>query len=644
MPAARVVVVLLIAVACLQAPLPDGRADDFDLPSLQSELLHAIDRVRPAVALISGRGSAFSGVIVSPQGHVLSVGHAVSPGAHYRLTLPDGRRLRGIGKGTNPRADAALILITDPPADLPFASMGDSGAVVTDQPCFGLSYPGGQRAGTEPIARFGRVVRSQPSRGMLQSSALMEPGDSGGPLFDLNGCVIGIHSRIGRSMDRNYEVPVNTYREFWNELNREQTFTQAGLPLPQLGVRIDRARRDEKDAAGLTIISVIDDSLAAKAAILPNDTLLQLYGRALRSTEDLREALIAARDEGAESITARLTRGEDEIKLEIAFDVDREAAPEVALPKNDRPSVPDPKGLRELGALATQLAELEDQLDDACVTIRSDLGETSRTITGTRFRDTPWIVSKSSAVGENPVVSDDDDSVSLTVIARDTTNDLVLLQAPEVQHTGAHLTEAAADLPMGTFVLTPDNDGAGIVSIVGSPAFRSQKQQSRGFLGVMPSTYRKNEGAILNQVNEDGAAQRAGLLVGDIITMLNDTVIRTQNDLRTFLAKADPDAVITATVSRDETQLTKTLTLGTVPQNSVHAADQMAKSGRRDGFGDVFPHDADLAPSDCGGPLFDTEGRFLGVNIARNSRARSYTLPASVLRAFLQQAADTPSE
>lgn len=119
MPAARVVVVLLIAVACLQVPLPDGRADDFDLPSLQSELLHAIDRVRPAVALISGRGSAFSGVIVSPQGHVLSVGHAVSPGAHYRLALPDGRRLRGIGKGTNPRADAALILITDPPGRPP---------------------------------------------------------------------------------------------------------------------------------------------------------------------------------------------------------------------------------------------------------------------------------------------------------------------------------------------------------------------------------------------------------------------------------------------------------------------------------------------------------------------------------------------
>ena len=58
---------------------------------------------------------------------------------------------------------------------------------------------------------------------MLQSSVLMEPGDSGGPLFDLNGCVIGIHSRIGRSMERNYEVPVNVFREFWNELNREQT-------------------------------------------------------------------------------------------------------------------------------------------------------------------------------------------------------------------------------------------------------------------------------------------------------------------------------------------------------------------------------------------------------------------------------------
>lgn len=644
MPGARFVLVVLIAVAVPQASPPGARGDDFDLPSLQRDLLQTIDRVRPAVAHISGRGSTFSGVIVSQQGHVLSAGHAVTPGGRYRLTLPDGRRLRGIGKGSNPRADAALIMITEPPADLPFVSMGDSGAVVADQPCFGLSYPGGQDAGTEPIARFGRVVRSRPSRGMLQSSALMEPGDSGGPLFDLNGCVIGIHSRIGRSMDRNYEVPVNVFREFWNELNREQTFTQAGLPLPQLGVRIDRDRREDDAPPGLSILSVLDDSLAAKAAIQPNDTLVQVYGRALDSIADLQEALIAARDDGAEVVTAQLTRGDENIDVEIPFDVEREAAPEVALPDNDRPAVPAPEGFRELASLASQLAELEDRLDDACLTIRSGFSDETRTITGTRFKHTPWIVSKSSAVGEHPEAVIDDDTLTLTVIRRDAANDLVLLKAPAAQETGVDISEAAADLPAGTFVLSPDDDGAGTVSIVGNPAFGSPKRESRGFLGVLPGTYGNNEGAILEQVNDDGAAKRAGLLVGDIITMLNDTVIRTQTDLRSFLAEADPDAVITATLSRDEEQLTKTLTLGAVPQTSNHAADQIDKSGRRDGFGAVFPHDADLSPSDCGGPLFDVEGRFLGVNIARNSRARSFTLPASVLQELLAQTPDEASE
>ncbi|MGA0040252.1 MAG: S1C family serine protease [Pirellulales bacterium] len=258
----RLFVLCLLSVPALQLLPTLAVADVFDLQSLQTEVLKTIDRVRPAVVNISGRGSGFSGVIVSAEGHVLSAGHAVSPGARYRLTLPDGRQLRGIGKGSNPRTDAALIQISDPPADLPYVSMGDSAALVTNQPCFGLSYPGGPKASNEPVARFGRVVRSRSSRGMLQSSVLMEPGDSGGPLFDLNGCVIGIHSRIGRSMDRNYEVPIDVFRACWNELNRERTFTETGLPQPQLGVRFERAN-PEQEAQQLTVAAVIDEAIAA---------------------------------------------------------------------------------------------------------------------------------------------------------------------------------------------------------------------------------------------------------------------------------------------------------------------------------------------------------------------------------------------
>ena len=634
MPGARIVLVLLVAGA-----LPLGtHGGDVDLPSLQQDLLETIEQVRPAVVNITGRGSGFSGVIVSAEGHVLSAGHAVSPGSRYRLTLPDGRRLRGVGKGSNPRADAALILITDPPADLPFVSMGDSAALVTDQPCFGLSYPGGPKAGTEPVARFGRVVRSRSSRGMLQSSVLMEPGDSGGPLFDLNGCVIGIHSRIGRSMERNYEVPVNVFREFWNELNREQTFTQAGLPLPQLGIRFERFRGEAQEAPGLRIVSVFDDSLVSDADILPEDRLLQVYGRDLGSISDLQQALAAARDEGAESINLQLQRGDETLEREIAFDVEREAAPDVPLPVNDLPEVPAPEGVPQLERLATVVADLEDRLDDTCITIQSTFGDDTRTITGTCILQTPWIISKSSAVGDTPLADIDGESLTLTIIARDAANDVVLLQAPHPHESGVVLETRAAAPAMGTFVLSPDPEGSGFVSIIGSPGFPSPKQQSRGFLGVMPSTFGDNEGARLEQVTEAGAAEQAGLLVGDIITKLNDTVIRSQEELRNFLASLDPGAVITATLQREDDELTKTVKLGGVPETSNHAADQMAKSGRRDGFGEIVPHDADLTPDDCGGPLFDLEGRLVGINIARNSRTRSFTLPASLISEFVEQA------
>ncbi len=641
----RVLVLIVMSVPTMLLHPSLGMGGDFDLPSLQQDVLATIDRVRPAVVNISGRGSGFSGVIVSAEGHVLSAGHAVSPGARYRLTLPDGRQLRGIGKGSNPRADAALILINDPPADLPYVSMGDSASLVTNQPCFGLSYPGGPKASNEPVARFGRVVRSRSSRGMLQSSVLMEPGDSGGPLFDLNGCVIGIHSRIGRSMDRNYEVPVDLFRQYWNELNRERTFIESGVPIPQLGVRFERPAPDQNERK-LSVASVIDEGLASKAAIQPNDILLELYGRALQSVPDLQETLIAARDEGAESISATVQRGDDTLEITIPFDVERDAAPEVALPENDRPNVPAPSGVPELQGLAAQVADLEDQLDDTCVTIRSHFGDDSRTISGTCIQDDFWILSKSSAVGAHPVIDGGDgESVELVIIARDAEHDLVLLKAPAKNANGIMMQTPTPELPMGTFVLTPDDEGSGMVSVVGSSIFSSPKQESRGFLGVMPSTFGENEGARLEQVNEAGAAERAGLLVGDIITKLNDTVIRSQNELRGFLAELDPGAVITATLRRDAEELTKTVTLDAVPQTSNHAADQMEKSRRRDGFPGVFPHDADLSPDDCGGPLFDLEGRFLGMNIARHSRTRSFALPASLVMEFLTQAAeDAPAE
>ncbi|MEO1529193.1 MAG: trypsin-like peptidase domain-containing protein [Planctomycetota bacterium] len=623
----------------------ESTSKEFDLQALQSDLLNTIDRVRPAVVNIFGGGTGFSGVIVSPDGQILSAGHAVRPGTQYRITLPDGRRFRGIGKGSNQRLDCALIQITNPDDDLPHVPMGDSSSLVRNQPCFGLSYPGGQKAGREPVARFGRIVRTGRSQSsMFQSSALMEPGDSGGPLFDFNGYVIGIHSRIGRSMASNYEVPVNTFRGFWNELNRERTFVRSGPPTPRIGVRCTPAPDPENEGEfkGIKILSVVDDGLAAKTGLKADDVMLKFYDREMSTLDQLRQVLVDARDGDAETIKIELQRGEEQLNLEMAFDVEREAAPDVELPEIDHPSVPTPQSFEELSRLANQLADLESQLDDACVEITSVFGdEETRDIVGTRIVGTNWVLSKSSVIGSDPIIEADDadsEDIALSIVQRDTANDIVLLKAPDVHAVGVDLDAVASELPMGTFLLTPDANGNGLVSVVGSSAFRSRKFSSRGFLGVVPETYQDNEGAVLNEVTEDGAAKRAGLLVGDVITKMNDTAIRSQQDMRNFLMRVDANAVITATLRRDEDELTKSITLGAVPNNSRHAADQMAKSGRRDGFRQVFPHDANLEPDECGGPVFDLSGKFVGLNIARNSRVRSFALPAAALKDFIEQA------
>ena len=318
-----------------------GNAQDFDVDSLQERIYKTIDAVKPAVVSIGQRGGSFSGVIVSKEGHILSAGHAVRPGERYRVSLPDGRRFAARGKGSNSQADCALLQITDQVDDLPYIPMGESKSLVDNQPCLSLSFPGGQRPRVVPVVRFGHVVSSgRNRRGMLQSTALMEPGDSGGALVDLQGRVIGIHSRIGLSMTRNLEVPIDTFKKYWSELNREQSFTESGPPVPKLGFR----GRGRRDGSGIDVFEVVDGSLADKHGLQPNDVIQTIYGKETPSIQRLRRALIAARDDDQQEIIVKVLREvesdnaededgdeerEKEIELKVPFDVERESAPKV---------------------------------------------------------------------------------------------------------------------------------------------------------------------------------------------------------------------------------------------------------------------------------------------------------------------------
>ena len=607
-------------------------ATEVDVPALQKKIYSTIEDVTPAVVSVSLAGrrqfGGFSGVIVSKDGHVLSAGHAVRPGGKYEVSLPDGRRFSARGKGSNGVADCALIQITDDFDDLPYVQMGESKTLVQNQPCLSISYPGGQRARLAPVVRFGHLVRDGGGTRMLQSTALMEPGDSGGPLFDLNGRVIGIHSRITEGMEQNFEVPIDTFKKFWNELNREKRFTHSGPSVPTFGFR----GTDTK--TGVTVGRVQADSLAEKHGIKTDDVIESVHGMETTSMRALRKAMVAARDDDAKEIIVKILR-EEQIELKIPFEFVDDRAPEVKLPEYEEKEFPKPTGMEQLANLPEGFSDLESELDDACVDIFSTRTEGGKqlSIIGTRIKATRLIISKNSMVGEKPTV----ESVELEVVARDEENDLVLLRAPDKNAVGVDIDlQDNVALKTGRFLITPDSDGAGLVSVVSSKSFASKMNKRSGFLGVQPADYKDKGGAVLRMVTDDDAAKRAGLKVGDIVTKLNETMITDQAEMRQFLKKVNPGSTVVATITRDDKELKKTIELGEF--TSSHSADRVAKSARRDGFTKVILHDADLKPADCGSPVFDLKGNFVGVNIARNSRVRSYLIPRTIVKKLVETA------
>ena len=608
-------------------------ATEIDVPALQKKIYSTIEDVTPAVVSISLRGrrqlGGFSGVIVSKDGHVLSAGHAVRPGGKYEVLLPDGRSFNAVGKGSNGVADCALLQITSDFEDLPYAQMGESKSLVKNQPCLSISYPSGQRAKLAPVVRFGHLVRDGGGTKMLQSTALMEPGDSGGPLFDLDGRVIGIHSRITEGMEQNFEVPIDTFKKFWNELNREKRFTHSGPSTPTLGFPGSDAK------TGVTVGRIQPDSLAEKHGIKAGDVIESVYGVETTSMRALRKAMVAARDDEAKEIIVKILRKEEQIELKIPFEVVDDSAPEVKLPEYEDKEFPKPTGMEQLAKLPEEFSDLESELDDACVDISSTRteGDKELSIIGTRIKSTQFIISKNSMVGDKPTVGE----TELEVVSRDEENDLVLLKTPDKNAAGVDINLQDDAAPKtGSFLITPDSDGAGLVSVVSSKSFASKKNKRAGFLGVRPADYKDKGGAVLEMVVNGGAAKRAGLKVGDIVTKLNDTEITDQAEMREFLTKVTPGATVVATITRDDEEMEKTIELGEF--TSGHSADRVAKSARRDGFTKVILHDADLKPADCGSPVFDLKGNFVGLNIARNSRVRSYLIPRTIVKKLVETA------
>jgi len=284
-----------------------------DLRIIQEHVKKVVKKVMPAVVGIAVDKSSGSGVIIDEEGHVLTAGHVSGkPGQDCWVIMPDGKRLKAKTLGQNAGIDSGLIKIVDK-GPFPYVGKGDSSKVKVSQWVISIGQPGGFKPTRSPVVRVGRITISNPR--FLQSDCTLVGGDSGGPLFDMSGRVIGIHSRIGLTIDENVHVPVNTYTETWDRLVASESWGGLGglfsSPRPRAYLGVEFAKGGED----LKIEAVTKDAPAEKAGFKIGDVLIGLDESKLRTRDDLFE--IMGKKKPNDEVTFLVKRGDSEVKIKV---------------------------------------------------------------------------------------------------------------------------------------------------------------------------------------------------------------------------------------------------------------------------------------------------------------------------------------
>jgi serine protease Do len=250
-----------------------------DLRAMQAHIRSLVDQLSACTVSIQIGPAQGSGVIVTADGYIMTAAHVSGkPGRDVDIVLHDGRHVTGTTYGRDDTLDAGLIKL-DAGTNWPHAERAPADSIEFGEWCLATGHPGGYHAGREPVFRLGRVIFAT-SR-VLQSDCELVGGDSGGPLFDMHGRVIGINSRIGEETQLNFHVPVRAYSESWDRLVKAESFHSHSGAL--LGVS------GKAHSSGLEVTTVHPGEPAAEAGVQVGDILVTFGARKVTSLNQLIE-------------------------------------------------------------------------------------------------------------------------------------------------------------------------------------------------------------------------------------------------------------------------------------------------------------------------------------------------------------------
>jgi serine protease Do len=255
-------------------PRPETSAPVSRLGGLGADAASVADRLRDAVVMVSGqRHGAGSGTIWQPDGLIVTNNH-VAPEARAQVTLRDGRTFAGEVIARDPENDlAALRIVAD---NLPAVEVRDSDSVRVGEVVVAVGNPWGQRGAVSSGIVFSKNGASLDGLGTLgkaiRADVALAPGNSGGPLADSDGRVIGINAMIVGGMA--VAVPSNTVMELLSSGAHEPGII--GIVGQPVAVP---AAFDSADGAGLIITTINEGSPAEEAGLIPGDVLLAVGDR-----------------------------------------------------------------------------------------------------------------------------------------------------------------------------------------------------------------------------------------------------------------------------------------------------------------------------------------------------------------------------
>ncbi len=282
---------------------PEPSPEEMDaLDAYSRVVVRVADLLRPAVVnLRAGRGNSGgsgSGILFTPDGLLLTNAHVVRQHGRVRIRLSDGRELEGRVVGSDPWTDLAVVKADA--GSLPHAELGDSTRLRVGQLVVAIGSPFGFESTVTAgvVSATGRTLRTITGHlvdNVIQTDAALNPGNSGGPLVDSQGRVIGINTAIiAPAQGICFAIPINMAKDIVPQLLKHGKVMRGYLGLHARNVPLAPAVQRQlnlQQPSAVEVLSIEPGSPAEQAGILEEDLILALGERPVTSIDDLHRLL-----------------------------------------------------------------------------------------------------------------------------------------------------------------------------------------------------------------------------------------------------------------------------------------------------------------------------------------------------------------